>query len=85
MHKHLTRVVFIERWPLYTGGHYYRFHCTLVSVKYNKTLKTLPLYAVLDESLVTNIALGFTSCYIYHSTLILSCIVYHINWRQYFK
>ena len=55
---------------------------TLVSVKYNKTLKTLPLvcikYTALDESLVTNIALGFASCYICHSTLISSCI-FHTN------
>ena len=55
---------------------------TLLSVKYNKTLKTLPLrlYESIHESLVTNIALGFASCYICHSTLISSCI-FHINWR----
>ena len=36
------------------------FADTSVSVKYNKTLKTLllRLYEALDESLVTNIALG---------------------------
>ena len=42
----------------------------LVSVKYNKTLKALPLRLYIStafgESLVTNIALGFTLCYICH-------------------
>ena len=33
---------------------------------------------------MTNIALGFASCYICHSTLISSCI-FHINWRQCFQ
>ena len=51
-----------------------------LGVKYNKTLKTLPLWVCIKytalESLVTNIALGFTSCYICHSTLISSCIPY---------
>ena len=39
------------------------FICTLIGVKYNKTLKALPLclyerYTALDEGLVTNIALA---------------------------
>ena len=45
---------------------------TLESVKYNKTLEALPLcikYIALDESLMTNIVLGFASCYICHSTI----------------
>ena len=38
----------------------------------------------LGEGLVTNIALGFASCYICHSTPTLSCI-FHTNWRQCFN
>ena len=55
-----------------------------------KTLKTLTLRLyesiaiALDESLVTNIALGFASCYICHSTLI-SSYIFHTNWWQCFK
>ena len=30
----------------------------------------MKVYTALDESLVTNLALGFASCYICHSTLI---------------
>ena len=36
-------------------------------------------YIALGESLVANIALGYTSWYIYHSTLIWCCI-FHTNW-----
>ena len=56
---------------------------TLVSVKYNKILKTLSghfvciKYTALDESLVTNIALGFASCYI--ATRLSSRAVYFIQ------
>ena len=61
---------------------------TLVSVKYNKTLKTLRFVCIkctaLDVSLMTNIALDFASCYICHWTLISSCI-FQTNWRQCFK
>ena len=39
-------------------------HCRLVCM----------VYTTLGESLVTNIALDFTLCYISHSTLILCCI-----------
>ena len=55
---------------------------TLVSVKYNKTLKTLPLcikYTALDESLVTNIALGLV---LY---LPLDSYIFYTNRRQCFK
>jgi len=33
-------------------------------------------YTALGESLVTNIALGFASCYICHLTLASSCILH---------
>ena len=39
---------------------------------------------LLMVNLVTNIALGFTSCYISHSILTLSCIL-HRKWWQCFK
>ena len=47
------------------------FVYTLVSVKYNKTLKALPLcikYTALGEGLVTNITLGF-ACAIFATRL----------------
>ena len=48
------------------------FDDTLASVKYNKTLKTLPLclYESIQLFFVTNIALHFASCYICCLTLI---------------
>ena len=55
----------------------------IYSVKYNKTLEALPLclyestyniIIALGESRMTNIALGFASCYLCHWTLNSSCI-----------
>ena len=54
-------------------------------MKYNKTVKVLSLCQyesiqfLLHENLMTNIALGFTLCYICHSTLTSSSTVYFIQ------
>ena len=66
------------------------FADTLVSVKCNKHLKhchfvfVYNIATALDESLITNTALGFTSSYICHSTVTSRCI-FHTNQPQYFK
>ena len=55
--------------PMHWETHFYELFVQQVRVKYIKPLKALYCfvcmeYTALGESLMTNIALGFTSCYI---------------------
>ena len=60
----------------------------IVSVKYIETFNALSLclheIIAFGESLVTGIALSFTSCYVCYLTFTLSCTFY-ANWQQCFK